>query len=154
MVGVTLYVIVSLVLVASCTLVIWCNRKREGKNRWRRMVWTAVVLAIPLSPYCLVEVQTRLIAPSMTVPVQCEATKIGINRIVMMKVVRIWPGWARVYIIGTGSIQSRCYSGELLDFTRSQQTWRFNGHWSTVWSDCGSADGNVFPPYAAEGDFP
>ena len=151
--AILLYIFVSFAFIVLCVLVLWRRSGNREKSKWRRRCWTIGILLIPLIPYVVVELQTRFVGPSLASTVRSEATRTGLDEIAMMKVIRFRPGFAKVYIVGRSSIQPQCFSGETLEFVRSGHEWRFIGSWDTVWSDCGSADGNVFPPYAAEGEF-
>jgi len=119
-------------------------------------VITALIL-LPLTPYALVELATTRLLPRLR-PAISEAVRVidGGNEVRDIKVLSVSTDHARIYVVTPCFIDypvpRRGWSATLLTLRRRGDSWYFEGDYETVWSDCGSADGNVFPPYASKGD--
>ena len=113
---------------------------------------------LPLFPYALVEGQTLLCRAAL-MPATRQALRelYSKDQILWFKVLSISPRKARVYVVtpcwDTPPLSnSRDRVAQWIDLRRTAQGWRFNGNWDAVWSECGSASGNVFPPYLGKGE--
>jgi hypothetical protein len=71
--------------------------------------------------------------------------------VVDIKVLRLLPHKATVYIVAKGYGTPTNYDGLLIWLVRENGKWKYTGDYAAAWSDTGSADGNVFPPYRNEG---
>jgi hypothetical protein len=122
------------------------NEVKRGKQIRKSLAWSLFWLCLPLTPYLVVEIQTALLVKSLTPSVQ-QAIELdgGGGPILMLKVLRVRPAGATVYVInGTRT----CSGGQTYDFKRTSQSWKYERYYNTIYSDCGgNADGNVFPPY-------
>lgn len=170
MLHVMLYFIISYSLVA---LLLIALRKRLMRCRTRvarlgGAISVVGLLAGPLVPYGIVEAQTIVYWQALAPAVRSALTQVGEpGDIVSMKVLRIRPGQATVYVVtqsyrlghaelsyAESDIPKFGYTADVMTFARLGNTWKFQeDSWSCVWSDFGSADGNVFPPYPSKGDY-
>jgi len=161
-----LYVLFSYALVAMVILAVWRRSvepwKAKGLYTTRhKTVYGCGILALcllPLLPYAVVEWRTYRYGSTL-LPAVIEAMReIDIGEpnetVTSHKVLSITDKYARVYVV------TPCHSGwygdgfvsTLIDLVKTPDGWQFQGQWATPWSDCGNADGNVFPPYFGRGD--
>ncbi len=126
----------------------------KGQKRARRTI-TACFLLLPLSPYAAVAVQTRLFRAAMRLPVRQAALDTGMlsGKARLTRILSITPWWCDVEVIEPCSEGACCgkatdtgQDANVLTLTRTGSGWKLQ-EWDTVWSDCGNADGNTFPPY-------
>ncbi len=115
--------------------------------------WLWIVI-LPFLPYLWVECQTlaarRWCQPLVQQAVQAtEGKPMPIQR---FKVLWLSPRKLRVYVVlpcssstSTAGLGKR--TGIVYEFKRVGARWILTG-WEGVWSECGSAKGNAFPPYA------
>ena len=123
---------------------------------WRRSaviraVAVLCLLALPLAPYAVVAMQTAVWLPSL-MHAAVQEPMLMIHQpsdIYDARVIRIWPRGAVVYIVVDEHGSPPAYDGFLVTLVRSGGKWKYSGDWDIVWSDTGSAHGNVFPPYPA-----
>lgn len=118
---------------------------------------TAVILLIlPLAPYIQVWVQTVLYARILT-PTVNKALSINYDnkKVSSLRVLSITARSAKVYVITpcstSPSLDQNKYVGQIINISRHDDQWQYTGDYDVVWSDCGNADGNTFPPYPTSG---
>ena len=131
------------------------------KQKKARQLITASLLFLPVLPYAIVAAQTALFAASLRRPVRQALLETGMSdgNISSMRILTMTP-WRSVV-----EVTEPCSGGMNTDMKgrplpgQDAQTvtlvpqgskWRFEDY-DTVWSDCGSADGNTFPPYPDSG---
>lgn len=147
----TLYFIVSYSFVGTALLLLWRRLRSSNTHRW-----ACVLLLVPLVPYALVEVQTalfgRVLAPAARMALdRCSMCAEPNTPILTQRVMKITPLSANVYVsmpcVGLYP-QQKGKCGLILYLHKKNGEWAFeDGDWAAVWSDCGSAEGNTFPPY-------
>lgn len=124
-------------------------------RRWRPAMLLAALL--PLLPYAAVEAQTHLYLPALRGAVADAVQEInGAPTFRSAKVLGITQRSCRVYVVTpclAAAALGSGWRGEVLRLSRSGAGWSYTGV-ETVWSDCGSASGNIFPPYPSKGDYP
>ncbi len=116
---------------------------------------SGVLLALPVLPYLYMNVMTALHYGELESAVHRAAGDInGSPTIRFCRVLSITDASARVYLVTPYEENRRClFRGEILQLQRGNNGWTHDGRFETVWSDSGSADGNIFPPFSAAGDF-
>lgn len=119
-----------------------------------------VLLISPLIPYGVVEVQTATYKYELIPPTRKELRDQGFpDRLRAFKVLAISSNKARVYAVVPCDPSSKTsgYNGVVLNLKRVSGRWQSNDNpdyaLDGVWSDCGNADGNIFPPYPSDGDY-
>lgn len=122
-------------------------------NLYVKYIFWTVLIILPRAPYAWVEVQTMIFQPVIT-----QEVKETMHSNWMSK------HQARIYIVSRDELPPNsvfcesnkpclCHRGDIINLLNTSKGWKFNGDYSTVWSDCGSADGNIFPPYFLKGDY-
>lgn len=160
-----LYFMLSYALVVIAILALWKRsvepRKAKGLYTTRyKTLYGCGVLALcllPLLPYAIVEWRTFRYGNALMPAVIDALKEIGEpgEKITSYKILSITNKYARVYVVtpchsdwyGDGFVSTQ------IDLVKTPNGWRFQGQWTTPWSDCGNADGNVFPPYCGRGDY-
>jgi hypothetical protein len=125
----------------------------------RRFFLAVLLLALlPILPYGIVACQTALFCQDLLPPTRQALREIGFSdRILTLKVLQVGPRAARVYTVTpclpyeSNDSERRA---EVVCLLRSAEGWRTAGPGTEedVWSECGSANGNVFPPYSGKGE--
>lgn len=153
------YLLVCYFVVGAAAFVVLKQARRPPPPRRRKVRCLAVVALgiLPLVPYAVVEGQTRALAGALLPATRTALRTVGDTTSVRaFRVLRVGPLGATTYVVvpcATDPGEPTCYSGLLFRFTRTRGAWTFTGSWDAVWSDCGSASGNVLPPYRAKGDY-
>lgn len=116
-------------------------------------VWFWLIL-LPFLPYLCVECQTMVARRWCETTIQravC-ATEGWQAPILQLKVLRLSSHHMQVYVVtkcrslvSTGN-GNQC-AGMVYKLKWVHGQWVFTGDWEVIWSECGSAKGNVFPPY-------
>lgn len=154
----------------SCVLVVaslisvlgtWLTARKITKTqkyslaKWWAAVYLsllALLLILPLLPYLLVEHQTtryrRILLPTTVHSLK----ELGLSdHILFFKILSAHHNRALLYVVIPCTPIGRSRTDECCGITirlhKSSLGWEFRDEWDAVWSDCGSADGNVFPPY-------
>lgn len=124
-----------------------CYRERRG--RVRRWALISSFALLPLTPYVWVGVLTAYARGGLNGVVHSSMISVGDpGPILEEHVISITRGKAVVYVVTPcGTSGSRRRMATLFTFIRRDGRWAFDGDWETVWSQCGSANGNVFPPF-------
>lgn len=138
-------------------------------QRVLRIVVVTFVLVAPLVPYIRVEVQTKMYGRALFPAIRGAVSEAldPQTKILQFKILSITPTSVQVYVqtmrdalsptsllSGTANAKDEpCGTGITVELIKKKNHWQFNGNYDAVWSDCGSADGNIFPPYPAKGDF-
>ncbi len=126
------------------------------KQKKARRVITSCFLLLPLLPYAVIAIQTGLFQAAMRLPVRQATLETGMIS-ENAQITRIFSITSRRCVVEViepcsggmccGSASHMGQVADVLTLTRSASGWRLQD-WDTVWSACGSADGNTFPPYA------
>lgn len=145
-------------LLAAYLLVLLLITKVSRRIRVRRS-WSNIIvgflLILPLLPYVAVETQTLLWRESVMTATTEAMKKIGFeSQIRTIKVLRAKPGWLRVYVVTPCLKPDPGFRASTIELRKNGKTWGFiEGTDNCIWSDSGSADGNVFPPYPSKGSY-
>lgn len=134
----------------------WGLWEADHRKKWRVLLPLAVILLIlPLIPYAVVEVQTHVYAKSLISAVQEAMHQIGFeDRIRSLKVLSVSRRTVTIYVVTPCLDSDSDYRACTVELVRTQNGWKFReGSDEIVWSDCGSAHGNIFPPYPSQGDY-
>lgn len=124
----------------------WWGARRQRKGLRVLLICTA--LALPWLPYLTVGAQTMLFGPGLRPAVRQAYVECGgmcgnmSDDVLTYEVLRVTPWSAEVYLV------TPCSGGRsatMLYFRRTRAGWQYHDY-DTPWSDCGSAEGNVFPP--------
>lgn len=116
-----------------------------------------LLLLVPLLPYARVAVQTAIYKKPMRNEVRKALASMEeqSDDIVTFRVLNINSSRAEVYIVQPcGAPKDRSYlrSATIFYFKHTTKGWDFDTYGSP-WSDCGSAEGNTFPPYLDADEF-
>ena len=133
------------------------RRAASSTSRAKHILLMAVLVALPWTPYAVVESQTRIFATGMVSPIQEGLRESGWSgEFKSLKVLYVTPSRALVYTVSASvphDPQSGCYASTV-ELGRSQNAWGYrNGSELIVWSDTGSARGIIFPPYWGKGEW-
>lgn len=161
-----IYVIIYFIFLYSFVAVIISS---TGITKKKKPILLCVLLISPILPYIWIEVQTTLLKPQLMNVTKKAVRELGMPnvKLVKLKVLSISSAKAKIYIVSRNQLPSDvpnavfcgsddpciCYGGDIIYLSKISQRWKFNGDYSAVWSDCGSADGNIFPPYLSKGDY-
>lgn len=137
-----------------CVCAILFALSRSAVLRRIKLVWLAVVLAaalVPLVPYARVAIQTAQHGKELEAAVRASSSGWGDpkEKYQILRVMSIGSERAEVYVVTScGSFGSSPDdgNGDVVKLKRISKGWAFDDY-DTVWSDCGSAEGNTFPPY-------
>lgn len=110
-----------------------------------------LLLCVPLLPYAVVAAQTAIYKKPMLNEVRKAMASMGEkgNDIVTFRVLRLTPLRAEVYIVqpcGEFGEAKDSRSATIFYFKSTAKGWVFD-EYDSPWSECGSAQGNTFPPY-------
>jgi hypothetical protein len=146
------YFLVSYALVSPLSIVLWVLSGRAAREwRWPLRYAAGVVLLLPLAPYVIVESQTAVLGPRLRAEVQRALRDIdgGNGEIHSLRVLSVRGGDVAAYVVSPCSphLTRGRRAASVIHLRNSEGGWRYTGDWETVWSQCGNADGNVFPPY-------
>ncbi len=136
------------------------NYHKSNNRRLKRhivSVWISLAV-LPWLPYALVESQTFLFLPQISGAVKQAIThqNIDFGKIKLLKILYFDNFNSRIYIVKPCSLFGRSpsgYEGVIADLKRDTTGWHFLGEKEGVWTDCGTADSNIFPPYKSKGDY-
>jgi len=126
--------------------------RRVYVHKAAREIAFMVLFFLPLAPYGAVWLQTAIYGKAVLAPIKATMPQMNgqPDDIQEIRVLRVWPNSATVYVIVAGSDidhPDRPGAGFVVRLVKSGDRWRCSGEWDVVWADGGSADGNVFPPY-------
>lgn len=127
---------------------------RRSRLFWQTVsgLFIVLLLLLPTMPYVMVEFKTRFYKAELLPAIHNALREIGSSEeIFSLKVLLINRKQAVVYVVTPCAEQKEAdatqYVAETIELLRTHNRWRFLGEYSCIWSDCGNADGNVFPPY-------
>jgi hypothetical protein len=132
------------------------SRRGHG-NALQWLAQACVLLLLPLIPYGIVESRTMLSARGLMPAVRSALAEVYSEpNVATLKVLSCTDLRAEVYVVTPEPpVEGQTgFEGEVITLHKRGGVWTFNGDYRTVWSDSGSADGNIFPPYPAKGDYP
>lgn len=149
------------------TFLFYCGCRLQSRHArpdsfWRNwtpkhiILATFTVLLLPTLPYRIVELNTALALPSVLPALRQEMNTeyAGDARILAIKVLLWTPMHEDIYVIVQSTVDDKpCTVGELYTRELDHDGWNWVGGPNAAWSDCGSASGNVFPPYPAKGEW-
>lgn len=162
MVHILIYLVLSYLVVTYVALEIrhrvvrWreSDRRRGLQRREYNRVanlWTLALLCIPLIPYLVVEIQTIAFERSLYSGVKGAIIEVDGNwHPMMLKVLRITPSRASVYVVNILPDRKQRRRAWVVDLRKEQNRWVSSTSEPTcVWSEAGNGgqNGNVFPPY-------
>ncbi len=126
-------------------------KRRLGKHKGARQALGIVLLLLPPLPYVAVYVQTAIYGTFMRADVRQALLDTGMSegKVVRLRILFISPVYAQVL---AEEPCSQGTEGTVLTLHWQSEHWKF-ADWDTTWSDCGSAEGNTFPPYPEAKEF-
>lgn len=161
---VVLYLVCYLILVGVFFAVRWLfltapegppTAEEIAVRRRRRLRFAGVIAVLPVVPYLVVEGQTALFGAAMMPAVRQGLAEQGdAQQVLMVKVLYYSSKQTSVYVVtpAIGLDGEPGALGQVMSLRRTSAGWAFvDGE--AVFADGGSADGNVFPPYAAKGEW-
>ena len=142
---VVLYFLVAYSFVAFLMFAVSRMQSARKMSRSNRLLVFAVLANLPLVPYLKVAVQTQLYASQLLPAVKASEEIWGWPNkpYSVVRVINILPSNAEVYVL------TQCndgYAGMIVKLKNADSIWAFDTY-DAVFSDCGSAEGNTFPPY-------
>jgi hypothetical protein len=152
-----LYWLVAITIIVTCVrLVIKSFSADRGMSSKKGIatkslrVFGILLLICPFIPYLVVEINTSAYGQTFyNVIKNSEGTGVS-GQIYMLKVLQISRIDAAIYVVSpcdsSGKELVNCV-GAVIEFRRDTDGWKFTGNRNTMWSDCGTASGEVFPPY-------
>ena len=124
------------------------------KSKMSRRLKIAALVVAPLLPYARVSAQTALFQRALMPAFRAASTDLngGWQAPTIFRILSVSSSRATVYAVNScsgvmGSDAKNDAIGETLEFKKTRDKWQFTGNYDTIWSDCGSAEGNTFPPY-------
>lgn len=161
MIEVFCYAVISVLLMVSMSCILLTAYRKNKKKKY--LYFTLLIVALPGLPYLVVETQTSLFKGELTAPAkQTLKAYQDSQTIVTFKVLDMSPHYADVYVVVPCKLseelnQPRKYVAYVLPLEKKSGRWMSLTDKAVmqdaVWSDCGSADGNIFPPYADKYDY-
>ncbi len=155
MVWMTLYFIAAYAVVV--TLIVLLRQQRRLPSRIRQ-VGLAVLLLLPCVPYIAVAGQTAIFGKSLAPYVMQALIDTGMSdgNLTRLRVFWITSDQTAVYVEEPCTSWPKPHlsdrTGSTLRLKRVLGKWKLV-EWNSVWSDCGSAEGNTFPPYPNAKEF-
>ncbi len=126
-------------------------RRTPGLSATHRLFFFSLYWLCPLLPYAAVEGQTIVLQPLLRPAISAALREDGEHdRYKNCKVLLLTPWAAMVYVVSEVSpgLPEKPYNtGFTMTLVPTRHGWIKQGEMDCVWSDGGSADGNVFPPY-------
>jgi hypothetical protein len=148
----TLYLIAAY---AAVLLLQFAVRLAWERKSGYRSVLLCVLWQLPLLPYVAIAMQTVCFGPTLRTYVRQAMRETGMleGEPVTYRVMRVSPDRVVVYLtLRCGSSSGNDQAADLLTLRRTGSGWKL-AEWATVWSDCGSAEGNTFPPFPEAREF-
>ncbi|MBI3945048.1 MAG: hypothetical protein HY321_03955 [Armatimonadetes bacterium] len=131
-------------------------RRPSRRSLAAAVAGTVTLALLPLMPYLVVESQSAAWGAGLR-PIVAQALRDESMEadVVTLKVLRRGIMRIRVYVVSPcrNGYGEPGYVGGIVHLVKRGGRWQHEGEYGCVWSDCGSADGNIFPPYAAQGDY-
>ncbi len=133
-------------------------RRLRVKLVWRLSLYLLIAL-LPFVPYVIVAIQTAKYRAEILPALRASAIHWGDpkQKYFILRILSITPSRANVYVVtscqgGMGTDPKTDKVGMLVTLNRTSKGWEF-ADYDAAWSDCGSADGNTFPPYPEAQEF-
>lgn len=151
----TLYFIAAYTVVAVLLVLL---RQKKRSNGFMRQVGFLTLVLLPFLPYIIVASQTALSQKSLAPDVTQALIDTGMSngRFTQLRVFRITSNRATVYVEEPCTSWPKPHptdkAATILRLRRVSGKWKLV-EWDSVWSDCGSAAGNTFPPYPSAKEF-
>lgn len=152
-IGVYLFLAYTAVAIALVLL----RRLWEKSSPVRWVLFIGILLA-PFLPYVVVATQTALLGNTLRPAVRQAMLDTGMmdSEIVTMRVLSLSPWRAKVYVTeycgSRPETRKSAQVGEIITLRLTPAGWKL-AEWDVVWSECGSAEGNTFPPYPEAREF-
>jgi hypothetical protein len=166
MIHIVAYIMASYIAILSIIILIGrilVMKSKSYKSRLFALIYIiacALLLIAPAIPYILVNYWTQKYGAEFDMHVESALKSIGAasdSCILEFKVLRITKSSASIYVVSNCESLSGYYDsgyiGTIIYFVKGKDGWLYTGRYDTVWSDCGSANGNVFPPYRGRGEY-
>jgi hypothetical protein len=152
------YGVVALLLLRLALRRRFVGRRVSSTETRGKRVTVALLLLLPLAPYAIVTIQTVVmlpwLQPALTKAMEEDYGKGVHPRIVrVLRVVPVSVVYAVLPCWETRRTVDKREVGALFTFQRSHGAWQWDGVPDCAWSECGSADGNTFPPYPEASEF-
>jgi len=132
---------------------------RRRRRPVRLAPFALAVTLLPWTPYAVVALQTAAFGPALRPYVITSFDTSGgmagnpTRPLLRYRVLSISPRLASVYVVqpcGLDGKPGNCAT--VIDLKRTASGWDLDDY-STIWSDCGNATGNIFPPYPEGQEF-
>ncbi|HEY3265961.1 MAG TPA: hypothetical protein VGM37_03475 [Armatimonadota bacterium] len=134
---------------------LWAGDPRRGPRRRPPYRLAVALFLIPLIPYAAVALQTAAFLPTLR-PALNRAMTEDYGLVVsprIVRVLRVAPAPVVYAVLPCTGMGARGESGVLYTFHRVRGQWQWDGVPECAWSECGSAQGNTFPPYPEANEF-
>lgn len=151
----TIYFFSAYLLVA---ILLLCLRRTWCRPGLLHRIFLVSFLLLPLLPYIVVACQTVIFSKSLTPSVQQALMDTGLSngKFTLLRVLLITPARTNVYVEEPCGSWPKIHPGDktasVLHLRRVAGKWKLADS-DAVWSDCGSATGNTFPPYPSANEF-
>lgn len=128
-------------------------RVRDKRNRvLTSALFFILLLLIEFAPYFWLESRTLVWSARLKPATIVALNTIGHStEIYSLKVLTVNQSSARVFVItlceDANNREDTQYMALIIRLKLENNEWVYHKEDNAVWSDCGSADGNVFPPY-------
>lgn len=133
-------------------------RRLRVKLVWQLPLY-AVLMLLPFVPYAIVAAQTAKYRAEILPAVRASSVYWGDpkEKYFIFRILSVTPSRVNVYVVtpcegGMGADRKNDKVGMLITLKRASKGWEFD-EYDAAWSDCGSADGNTFPPYPEAKEF-
>jgi hypothetical protein len=138
--------------------ILWLYQRKKKLRRTLLAVLILILLA-PIAPYARVTWLTWRYKTALLPAVRAAVAEINGQPLDVRacRIMAVNGMKADVFVVTPctpldGKRTHECV-GEVYTLVRKGSAWKFSGDYRTVWSDCGSADGNLFPPYPRGGSY-
>ena len=155
----TVYFFVTFICVFAAVICFaYVSHRLHVKLIWQLSCY-AVFLFLPFVPYAVVAVQTAKYRAEILPAVRASSIYWGNSKdkYVIFRILSIAPSRVNAYVVtscegGMGTDKKNDKVGTTITLKQTSQGWEFV-EYAAVWSDCGSAEGNTFPPYPEAREF-
>ena len=152
------YFVVTYGCVISVCVALALLLRRSKTNLIWRLAFVAVLLGVPLVPYLRVALQTAAHKEELMPAFRTASTEVNGDweAPFIFRVLSIDSAHAIVYSVDSCAAMTHTKGnagGTTWELKKTPRGWKFTGNYDAVWSDCGSAEGNTFPPYPEANEF-
>lgn len=151
----------SVYFISSCLLVlslVFCVRRTQAKLRLWHCLGLILAISVPILPYGVVLFQTVNYGSLLTPDVRQALQDTGLSdgKFTLLRVLLLTPTHTNVYVEEPCNAWPKIHPNDrtasVLHLRREAGKWKLI-YSDSVWSDCGSATGNTFPPYLNANEF-